>query len=409
MGGYMIPEKSSKSIFYTPLVLGIIGFLLSLYSLILHFKLKISPGGSQFCDISSNLNCSKVILSNLSELYHIPISAYGISYFSIIIILSLGSQYLKISKKCSSIFLFLLSSFGISTSLLLIYASYKYLDAQCLLCLSVHLLNFLLFLTSLRYLFKYKRNAFYLEKNAFKALISYIIIFGIIPLLCATLINTFIIPSLKKSSKAPTEVKTSSKIDLPINRSNYINDGEDYRIGSDNAKVVVQIFSDYGCIHCKNATEAILEAQKIYGMDKVLFVYRFFPISNKCNPNIKHEGFFESTCLLSIATRCAGQQKHFFEFRKWASQGISMSPIEKKKNLSKEGVLNFIRKLGLDNETFKDCLNSKDELYKIQRDANRAQELNIQGTPLIIINGKVYEGPNTTSAFLDYFRSLNVS
>jgi protein-disulfide isomerase len=220
------------------------------------------------------------------------------------------------------------------------------------------------------------------------------------------LINSFLIPSLKKSSKAQIEKKSPTVINLPINKSNYIKDGEDYRVGSDSAKIIVQMFSDYGCIHCKNATDAILEAQKTFGMDKVLFVYRFFPISNSCNPNIQHPGFFESTCLLSIATRCAGQQKHFFEFRKWASNGITMSESEKKKNLTKEGILHFARKLGLDIEAFKDCLKSKDELSKIQSDANRAQELNIEGTPMIIINGHIYEGSNSTIAFLDYFKSL---
>jgi protein-disulfide isomerase len=182
-----------------------------------------------------------------------------------------------------------------------------------------------------------------------------------------------------------------------------VGNGEDYRRGDDNSKVIVQVFSDYGCPHCKTATDAIVKAQDIVGLDKVLFVYRFFPLSNQCNPYMSFSGGYPYSCSLAEATRCAGQQNKFWEFKSWAFSGQYWDNQERAKSFSLAGMQSYVASLGMDVNAFTFCVENHVELQKLKDDAVIANKLNIQGTPLILINGTPYEGAHTGEAFVQAF------
>jgi protein-disulfide isomerase len=187
-----------------------------------------------------------------------------------------------------------------------------------------------------------------------------------------------------------------------VSKSNFVGSGEDYRIGNDSAKVVLQMFSDFECPHCKSTSENILSAISKIDSSQVLFVYRNFPLSNKCNKHVGGEGR-KYSCDLASASRCAGQQGKFWQFKEWAFSGIEMSASDKEKNFAPQGMMQKAQDLGVDVPSFKQCFESKVEYAKIQEDASLGQKLGLQGTPLLILNGKKFEGGRSAADFVAAF------
>ena len=213
--------------------------------------------------------------------------------------------------------------------------------------------------------------------------------------------------SSETQTASPTTSETPFPADwLQVSVSNYVGEGEDYRKGNDKAKVVVHMFSDLECPHCKVSAEDIEAAQSAVGADQVLFVYRNYPLSNKCNPHIGGEGH-PYACDLAMALRCAGSQRRdaFWEYKTWAFSGIEMSAEEKLLNFAPQGLNAHAEKLGLDSSRFSACLNDKVEMGKIQADAEIGKKMGITGTPLIVINGVVYKGERNQQGFARAFRA----
>jgi protein-disulfide isomerase len=226
--------------------------------------------------------------------------------------------------------------------------------------------------------------------------------------LVAPIAITYFFPSVKTEAKieqpqtASVEKKSADyqKELMVFNKTNYVGDGEDYRRGSDNAKTVVQMFSDFGCPHCKVANDFLLKAQDLIGLDKVVVVYRFFPLSNDCNPYVSSKGWYAYSCSLANMVRCAGQQNKFWEFKEWAFSAQDLSDKERALQFSTAGVKQEAEKLGIQFDSFNQCVESGVEFAKIKNDSAFANKLGIQGTPMIFINGVEYKGPHSVDDFV---------
>jgi uncharacterized membrane protein len=64
------------------LILGVVGFGVSLYALILHLQTKTSSA-SLTCDINEAVNCTKVIGGDYGEFMGLPLGALGLSLIHI--------------------------------------------------------------------------------------------------------------------------------------------------------------------------------------------------------------------------------------------------------------------------------------------------------------------------------------
>ena len=63
---------------------------------------------------------------------------------------------------------------------------------------------------------------------------------------------------------------------MNFNKTNFVGNGEDYRREMTQQEWLFKSFSDFGCPHCRIATEGMTKAQDAIGLDKVVIVYRFF-------------------------------------------------------------------------------------------------------------------------------------
>ncbi|MCA2958851.1 MAG: thioredoxin domain-containing protein [Silvanigrellales bacterium] len=392
------------------LLLGLGGFGVSLYALIEHLKLK-NGAADLSCDVNNLVNCTKVLGSAYGSVAGIPLGAYGMSFFAIVIALAVLPKVADVSVRWISWWRLLVGFVGASVSLFLAYVSYFQLSAVCIVCTTTHAISLLNAVVVGVGFMGNRAGLNFAEPSAFLKLVSVSLALGVPPLVAGLILPT--IPLGKSSASetpasgeaAPTAAGTPFPAALTaFSRSDFVGKGQDYRRGNDDAKVVMMMFSDLECPHCKTASSAIEEALSVVGEDKVLFVYRNYPLSNHCNPGVGGEGH-AFACELALASRCAGQQGKFWEYKDWAFSGLDMSPGEKAKAFATEGLKAQAQRLGLDAARFAECYDAKIELPKIQDDISVGSQLGLTGTPLLILNGRKYEGSMTPEGFVRAFQN----
>lgn len=392
------------------LLLGLAGFGVSLYALVEHLKLK-NGAADLSCDVNNLVNCTKVLGSAYGSVAGIPLGAFGMSFFAIVIAVAVLPKVADVSARWISWWRLFVGLVGALVSLFLAYVSYFQLGAVCIVCTTTHTLSLLNFVVVAIGFARHKAGLNFAEPSAFLKLVSVSLALGVPPLVAGLILPS--IP-LGKSDASTSAASTDAAPKLSgtpfpaalmaFSKSDFVGKGQDYRRGNDDAKVVMMMFSDLECPHCKVASAAIEEALSVVGADKVLFVYRNYPLSNHCNPGVGGEGHAYA-CELALASRCAGQQGKFWEYKDWAFSGIDMSPSEKAQAFSTEGLKAQASRLGLDAGRFAECYDAKIELPKIQDDISVGTQLGLTGTPLLILNGRKYEGAMSTEAFVRAFQN----
>lgn len=141
---------------------------------------------------------------------------------------------------------------------------------------------------------------------------------------------------------------------------------KNYWLGSDNPKITIVIFSDYGCPVCLSAFPKLREISKKYGQS-VRIIHRDFPIVTSYSND------------LAMAGRCAGEQGFFWLMydKLFLNQGVT----------TKEGLVNLGQSIGLDKQKFSVCLDNKVYQRDIDQDIADGDELGVEGTPTWFING----------------------
>ncbi|MFQ5800857.1 MAG: DsbA family protein [Candidatus Hydrothermarchaeales archaeon] len=153
--------------------------------------------------------------------------------------------------------------------------------------------------------------------------------------------------------------------------------------GDKDAEVIIVEFSDFQCPFCARAAPTVNQIKKIYG-DKVLFVYRDFPLSS-IHPQAQKA---------AEASQCAFEQDKFWEYHDLL--------FEKQQDWAGVGVPKFkeyAADLGLDTDQFNGCLDSGKHAQEVTSDLQRGQHLGVTGTPTFFINGKKVVGAQPFSVF----------
>lgn len=394
------------------LVAGLVGFGISLYALILHLQSKATGGAELGCDVGDLVNCTNVLAGEYGEFLSIPLGGYGMAFFAIL----MGVAFLPMNSAASSSWharlQLAVTGVGALTSVLLAYLSYFVIGSICYVCSAVHLTCIVAFLIVLRSWFKVRDEKPQSDGRAFMKFISVSLAVSV-PALLAGLITPHLAPQLLGKAgggtdEAPQLDMASTPIPetlLSVSKSRFVGKGEDYRKGAEDAPVVIQMFSDFQCPHCATTNRAIETAIKNVGEDKVLYVYRNYPLSSVCNKNIGSTGHTHA-CQLAHAARCGGQQGRFWDMKAWAFGLMGASKDELEQATSETALMQKANELGLNAETFKACMSAEGELNKIRDDIRIANELGIKGTPFIVVNNRVYEGARSPEALSNLFRSL---
>ncbi|HNM77160.1 MAG TPA: thioredoxin domain-containing protein [Tepidiformaceae bacterium] len=157
-------------------------------------------------------------------------------------------------------------------------------------------------------------------------------------------------------------------------------------IGKADAKVVVEMYEDFGCPHCLDFTASIepVLMDEYVATGKVQLVYRYFPLH-------------QITAAAAIGAYCAGEQNQFWAYHRVLFIAQAEANERKGPSLNQafapDSLKQFASDLKLDTAKFGDCISSDKAVSAVQADLKSANDLNLPGTPSFVINGKVTDGP----------------
>lgn len=164
------------------------------------------------------------------------------------------------------------------------------------------------------------------------------------------------------------------------------------KLGDDAAKVKLEVFEDFRCIHCLEFTsdfeQFIVDSYVTPG--KVQIQFRYFPLSQASLP-------------MMVAAECANQQEQFWPYAKklFLVQAESYEGGPPLAEAFTEAKLKtYADELKLDAAAFAACLATSAPLDAVAADYREVQALSLKGTPAFVINGKLLtENPANRAAW----------
>jgi protein-disulfide isomerase len=157
-----------------------------------------------------------------------------------------------------------------------------------------------------------------------------------------------------------------------------------YKGGKD-AKVVIQLWSDYQCPFCKRVEPTVTEIEKEYG-NKVKIVWRDLPLP-----------FHQEAPGAAQAAREAYAQKGNAGF--WKFHAALFEAQGNPDGIKRPGLDKIAQDVGLDMAKFKEAMDSGKHKARVDKDAEVANKAGVSGTPSFVINGYYISGAQPISAF----------
>jgi len=170
---------------------------------------------------------------------------------------------------------------------------------------------------------------------------------------------------------------------------------DDPAIGVEDAPVTIIEFSDFQCPYCRQFEQQAFPQIKSEYIDtgKVRLVFRDFPLT-QIHPN---------ALPAAIAAECAHNQNAFWPmhnrlFDNQNSWGQNSNP--------NEVFMGYAEEIGLDVETFRQCVENRETLEEISGDFQDGVNGGVRGTPAFFIGGEMLSGAQPFSVFQERIESL---
>lgn len=357
------------------------GLLVSLYTIRHHLQLKMYGETDAVCNINSSVSCDQVAASAYSEFLGLPLGVWGAAFFATLI--ALLFMYKKSAAQWQLSMIKALVFVAVPIVLVLAWISITIIKTICIACLGVYVSTLLLFLFCLKTL---KLVPFWpsaLSPRQWSSVLAP----GAVVLILFVMYQNVIRHSPDEGAGVSDGKQTPIplnpvKVDIPINKNKYSGLGEDYRKGSDEAKVTVVEFSDFECPACKGMYGPLKKIYQEYG-DRILMVYKNFPLDNACNPFIGGP-MHRYACAAAAMARCAGQYDKFWQFHDIA--------FENQENLGVESIRAWASAIGLTQEQMDACKSDQSIVAKIKDDLQVGKNIGVNSTPSVYVNGVKYAG-----------------
>ena len=143
--------------------------------------------------------------------------------------------------------------------------------------------------------------------------------------------------------------------------------------GNPKAPVVIVEFSDFQCPYCRSVQPTFKNLLAKYE-GRVSLSYRDLPLRD-IHPQAQ---------MAAEASRCAGEQGKFWEYHDLL--------FENPNKLNREGLVEQVRSLKLDEKQFDSCLSSGKYKAQVEQDRQLGLRAGLTGTPGFFINGNMLSG-----------------
>jgi protein-disulfide isomerase/uncharacterized membrane protein len=369
-------SKTSRTLLLAFAALGLGASSTSSY---VHYKLLTEQNYASFCDVNATVNCTQAYLSAYGSFWGVPVALFGVLFFALVLLLvAIGGRDTAPARDAIPAYVFAMSTAGLAFILYLAWASYTQLHTFCLLCAITYVSVIAIFIISggattfpmTTLPRRVPRDARALFSSPAAIVIVLLFLFG-----AGTLIAYF--PSEPPRQAAPVALKT-----LPEEERTKLAQWYDLQpvaqpaIPNDGAKVLVAIFSDYQCPHCKAAHEAYKPLIAKYAHDpRVKFVLKHFPLESECNPNSGnvHSASCEAAAAVVMA-RATGKAAQMDAWLFDNQDSLTPSSV-RDAGKSIGGIADF-------NGGYAEALK------QVKADAVLGGQLGVGQTPTVFLNGK---------------------
>jgi len=307
--------------------------------------------------------CDEVARSPYSKIAGIPVAALGFGYFGMLVVLALSRLQYPEQWRAYGKILATLSTLGVLAFAYLTYVQLFVLNlyakgTPCWWCLAAAGTNLLVWLLSLVGL----RGALQATGVLTRELAQSVVVS-----------LALVVAGLAYGGWQWNRATTAQTIQTDNEKLTMLYlDGQGWRKGNENAPLVIVEFSDFQCPACKQAYE-ILEAQILPQLgDKVLFVFRHYPLVDR----------HPMAWVAASASEEAGKHGKFWE--------MYAKLFESQEVLTRNRILQIAEQLKLDVEKVRQAVDNQDiHFKKIYRDFEEGSKLGISSTPSFVV---VYEG-----------------
>lgn len=317
-------------------------------------------GPKSLCDISSFLNCDTATYSPISNIAGVPISFFGIIVGLLFAIAALMPSE-ALEKTASAV-----AKVNFLGCIALFIYSLVVLGSLCPYCTVYYVLSGV----AAFLLVKFGINTWVPDMKT-TALWAVIVLVG-----AGFLYST-------SSKKRADQAKISQSIieqyrKLPSYGEPDMESPYKIHMATKNwndAPLRLVVFSDFECPFCKSVSEQLPDFIRRY-KDKINIQYVFYPLDNKCNPNMKGP-MHRNACDAANVAACSEE--------KFAV--VHDEIFEHQKELGNGALQEIMKKHGLTN-----CIDNPELTTKVVNSINQGTKFNLKSTPTIILNGKKIEG-----------------
>jgi len=155
-----------------------------------------------------------------------------------------------------------------------------------------------------------------------------------------------------------------------------------HTIGTPDAPIKIEEFTDFQCPWCSKANHVILELVAKHPT-KIQLTHRDMAMDMACNPYMRRP-YHKYACAAAKYARCAAEQRKFWPF--------SEKLFENGSRLSNAVLVELAQQSNLDLPRLRECMDKPTVIGAIQADIHEGNRRKITGTPTYFINGEKIVG-----------------
>jgi uncharacterized membrane protein len=148
-----------------------------------------------------------------------------------------------------------------------------------------------------------------------------------------------------------------------------------------NAPVKLVEFSDVLCGHCAQFETMYSEIEQMAPPANLSLEPRYYPLDGECNPDIKGTAGDGVRCYGARLQICTEKNPKFFELRS--------ELFHNQARLDQGLMLAIATRYGVTADALNECMKSPETASRLSEDIAYARRYNIDGTPMVLLNGKV--------------------
>lgn len=360
-------------------ILSIIGIVITIKLACIYYVANYQQYAlSSFCSINEFVDCDGAARSTLAQFWGIPLAYWGLFFYTVVLFLTVVDKlknivflkFLKVFKNPMS-YIAVLGTIAFVISMVLATMSLFNIKKLCILCLITYFIDLAIALTAFEckaknFVTSIKETFFDFIEGAKEYPKTFVVLLILsTSFLCYSGITDNFLPHIKRHKSIVKYRK--------IKYNPYRVMGNE--LGDKDGTVVVELYSDYVCPLCY--INNIMLHQAVKELSNVKIIHHNLPFDKECNPYIvanMHPG----ACYMSrVAIASRNQGKYW---------GMS-SLLYENQPKTEQDILKLAEELGLDKNKFLADINSQATYNEIEKELKEADELDLDATPTMIING----------------------